>query len=80
MCSSDFLLDEIKHFFTKYKDLEPGKWVEAADWAGREDAEAEVEASLKRFKEQGDASEEDEPQGWSVDVDAKNATETPEGR
>lgn len=50
---SDFMLDEIKHFFTKYKDLEPGKWVEAADWADRAAAEAEVEASLKRYAEQG---------------------------
>ncbi|MBT1003270.1 inorganic diphosphatase [Paenarthrobacter sp. DKR-5] len=50
---SDYVLDEIKHFFTKYKDLEPGKWVEAADWAGRADAEAEVEASFKRLKDNG---------------------------
>ncbi|MBG6183546.1 inorganic pyrophosphatase [Arthrobacter sp. CAN_A6] len=77
---SDFLLDEIKHFFTKYKDLEPGKWVEAAEWAGREEAEAEVEASLKRFTEHGEVSAEDEPQGRGVDFDADNATNTPEGR
>lgn len=47
---STFVLDEIKHFFTKYKDLEPGKWVEAADWEDRAAAEAEVEASFKRFQ------------------------------
>ncbi|MFZ3452063.1 inorganic diphosphatase [Arthrobacter sp. 7Tela_A1] len=69
---SDFLLDEIKHFFTKYKDLEPGKWVEAADWEGREAAEAEVEASLERFKAQGEASEEDEPQGRDVNANPEN--------
>ena len=34
---------EIKHFFEHYKDLEPGKYVEAADWVGREKAEAEIE-------------------------------------
>jgi inorganic pyrophosphatase len=77
---SDFLLDEIKHFFTKYKDLEPGKWVEAAEWAGREAAEAEVEASLQRFKDLGEGSAADEPQGRGVDVEADNATAVPEGR
>jgi inorganic pyrophosphatase len=42
-------LDSIKHFFMHYKDLEPGKFVKAADWVGRAEAEAEVEASRKRF-------------------------------
>ncbi len=46
-------LEAIKHFFVHYKDLEPGKYVKAADWAGREDAEAEVVRSLERFKTQG---------------------------
>ena len=77
---SKFLLDEIEHFFRKYKDLEPGKWVEAADWEGREAAEAEVEASLKRFEALGEASEEDEPQGRSVETDADNADVQPQGR
>ena len=31
---------EIQHFFETYKDLEPGKSVEGAHWAGREDADA----------------------------------------
>jgi inorganic pyrophosphatase len=39
---------EIEHFFTVYKDLEPGKSVEGASWAGREAAEAEVLASMER--------------------------------
>ena len=42
-------LDGIKHFFMHYKDLEPGKYVEAADWVGRDEAEAEVQRSLERF-------------------------------
>ncbi|WP_182359066.1 inorganic diphosphatase [Tomitella gaofuii] len=46
-------LEAIKHFFVHYKDLEPGKHVEAADWVGRAEAEAEVERSFKREKEQG---------------------------
>ena len=48
-----FELDAIKHFFVHYKDLEPGKHVEAADWTGREDAEAEVHASIARLKDNG---------------------------
>ena len=50
---SDFELDAIKHFFVHYKDLEPGKYVKAADWVGREDAEAEVLRSIERFKTEG---------------------------
>ena len=50
---SEFDRLEIQHFFEVYKDLEPGKSVEGADWVGRADAEAEVEKSYKRFKEQG---------------------------
>ena len=45
-----FELDVIKHFFVHYKDLEPGKFVEAADWVGRAEAEAEVLRSVERFK------------------------------
>ncbi|HZN20486.1 MAG TPA: inorganic diphosphatase [Micromonosporaceae bacterium] len=39
---------EIQHFFTVYKDLEPGKSVEGATWVGRTDAEAEIETSRHR--------------------------------
>jgi inorganic pyrophosphatase len=45
-----FELEAIKHFFVHYKDLEPNKFVKAADWVGREAAEAEVLRSLERFK------------------------------
>lgn len=49
---SSFTLDEIKHFFLHYKDLEPGKFVEdTTEWVGRADAEAEIEASIKRFQD-----------------------------
>jgi len=43
-----FLLLEIEHFFSVYKDLEPGKSVEGAQWVGRAEAEAEIEASRQR--------------------------------
>jgi inorganic pyrophosphatase len=45
---SDFDRLEIQHFFETYKDLEPGKSVEGAHWAGREEAYAEIEASRQR--------------------------------
>ena len=48
----EYLLLEIEHFFTVYKDLEPGKSVEGSSWTGLEEAEAEVRASFERAKEQ----------------------------
>jgi inorganic pyrophosphatase len=39
---------EIEHFFSVYKDLEPGKSVEGATWTGRDDAEEEIRASIRR--------------------------------
>jgi inorganic pyrophosphatase len=50
---SSFELDAIKHFFVHYKDLEPGKFVKAADWVGRAEAEAEINRSVERFKSSG---------------------------
>ncbi len=44
---------EIEHFFQVYKDLEPGKSVEGANWVGRDEAEKEVRASFERFKTDG---------------------------
>ena len=48
---------EIQHFFEVYKDLEPGKSVEGANWVGRKEAEAEVVASQKRFEDNPHAIE-----------------------
>ena len=44
---------EIQHFFETYKDLEPGKSVEGAHWAGREDAERCIDEAIERAKEAG---------------------------
>ena len=41
---------EIQHFFTVYKDLEPGKSVEGATWVGRIEAENEIRASFLKRK------------------------------
>ncbi|TDT29926.1 inorganic diphosphatase [Naumannella halotolerans] len=46
----DLSLREIEHFFSVYKDLEPGKSVEGASFAGRKEAEEEIRASFERAK------------------------------
>lgn len=46
------LLNSLEHFFTHYKDLEPGKWVKVDGWAGIDVAVAEIMASIARFDEQ----------------------------
>jgi inorganic pyrophosphatase len=45
------LRDEIKHFFSVYKDLEQKK-VTVDGWYSREEAIEEIEASRERFREQ----------------------------
>jgi inorganic pyrophosphatase len=42
---------EIQHFFEVYKDLEPGKSVQAEAWADRAAAEVQVETCRVRFAE-----------------------------
>ena len=46
----EYMLLEIEHFFSVYKDLEPGKSVEGATWTGRQEAEQEVIKSTERAK------------------------------
>ncbi len=46
---SEFELLEIQHFFEVYKELEPGKMVEAATWVGAPEARAEIEACRERL-------------------------------
>lgn len=40
------LLDEIEHFFQRYKDLEPGKFSEVQGWDGADAAEREIRRAL----------------------------------
>ena len=40
---------QIEHFFTHYKDLEPGKWVRMVGWVGPEEAKVEITDSSARF-------------------------------
>ncbi len=48
---SPALLHSIEHFFTHYKDLEPGKWVKIHGWEGADAAREELIASAKRHEE-----------------------------
>ena len=38
--------DQIEHFFTRYKDLEKGKWVKIAGWAGPDEAMAIITKAM----------------------------------
>lgn len=44
------LLEQIAHFFTHYKDLEPGKWVKVTGWEGVEKAKALINEGIERAK------------------------------
>ncbi|MDY3048789.1 MAG: inorganic diphosphatase [Rothia sp. (in: high G+C Gram-positive bacteria)] len=46
---ADQLKEEIKHFFERYKDLEPGKWVKGEGWEDRAFAEKLVVEAQERF-------------------------------
>jgi inorganic pyrophosphatase len=50
---SEFELLEIQHFFEVYKELEPGKKVEAANWVSRTEAHNEIDASVARLAQAG---------------------------
>src|SRR4051794_4740650 len=47
---------EIQHFFEVYKELEPGKSVEGANWVGRVEAEAEIVRSIERERDRPQTS------------------------
>lgn len=49
-------LNQIEHFFSHYKDLEPGKWVKIEGWEGSEAAKKEISDSIERYN-----STEDKP-------------------
>src|SRR5215475_805045 len=42
------LCEQIAHFFSHYKDLEPGKWVEIVRWAGPDEAADLIMAAIAR--------------------------------
>jgi inorganic pyrophosphatase len=47
---SPMILNQIKHFFEHYKDLEPGKWVKVKGWEGPEAATQELLQGIERYK------------------------------
>ncbi|MBA3675802.1 MAG: inorganic diphosphatase [Sphingosinicella sp.] len=42
---------QIEHFFTHYKDLEPEKWVRVGTWLGRAEAARIIVESIERAKQ-----------------------------
>ena len=43
-------LDEIEHFFTRYKDLEPGKWVKIQGWEDKAATQKVIDAAYANYK------------------------------
>jgi inorganic pyrophosphatase len=43
-------LEQIRHFFEHYKDLEPGKWVKITGWGSRTEAHELILAGIERAK------------------------------
>jgi len=46
----ELLIKQIEHFFTRYKDLEPGKWVKIQGWQNAEAARQEILKSVAAAK------------------------------
>jgi inorganic pyrophosphatase len=44
-------VEKVKHFFTHYKDLEPGKWAKISHVGGAEDARKVILESIDRAKQ-----------------------------
>jgi inorganic pyrophosphatase len=42
---------QIEHFFTHYKDLEPEKWVRVGHWADAQEAQRMIMAAIERAKQ-----------------------------
>jgi len=44
------LIQQIEHFFNRYKELEAGKWVKLTGWAGADAARAEILKAIEAAK------------------------------
>ncbi|TBW40072.1 inorganic diphosphatase [Siculibacillus lacustris] len=42
-------IDQVKHFFEHYKDLEPGKWVKIINWGDDDDARRLILEAIARY-------------------------------
>ncbi len=49
----EITIKQIEHFFTHYKDLEPGKWVKLVRWGDAEEARKTVLAGIERYNKRG---------------------------
>ena len=49
----EITLKQIEHFFSHYKDLEPGKWVKIVRWGDADDARRMVLEGIERAKAAG---------------------------
>jgi inorganic pyrophosphatase len=49
----EITLKQIEHFFSHYKDLEPGKWVKIVRWGDAEEARRMVLEGIERAKAAG---------------------------
>lgn len=47
----ELLKNQITHFFERYKELEPGKWVKVEGWADAAAAKAEIMTSFERAQQ-----------------------------
>jgi inorganic pyrophosphatase len=45
----EHFLEEIKHFFEHYKELEPGKWVKVKEWKGAKEAKDYIKKAIENF-------------------------------
>ena len=50
------LVQQIEHFFTHYKDLEKGKWVEIIRWGDAAEARALISEGIQRLSDQEKAA------------------------
>ena len=48
--------DELLHFFSHYKDLEPGKWGKVGEWQGKDVAEKLILEAQERYMTEGDGA------------------------
>ena len=49
---SNIVKEKIKHFFERYKDLEPNKWVKVSGFGNKEEASKIVENAIGRFNKE----------------------------
>ncbi len=54
----EILCRQIEHFFTHYKDLEPGKWVKLLGWGDAAEAHQLIDAAIARAEAAWNRTEE----------------------